>query len=136
MIAGISLQRLESTFKLIGKEKNVDSIVAAIEAVFGKVTSSKKDGQISDFVNCGVRHQRLPDGSVSKDQDDYIAALKKIRSEELRTAKSTDPCSTALHGLYSSLLGAVAYAMLTQSDAQAISHSCKTFELGCSCYAS
>ena len=101
--------------KLAGKKANVMKIVKAIEDTFGKVTSSYSGDQISDFTNCGVRHTRHPDGSVCMDQDEYIAALKPIRTDELRTSKSSDPCSASLQALFGSLLGAVAYSLLTQS---------------------
>ena len=86
-----------------------------MEKVFGKCTSSMRDGQVSDFVNCGVRHQRLPNGDISMDQDEYLMALKPIRSDKLRTKKSHEACSVELQGLFGSLLGAVAYSLLTQS---------------------
>ena len=54
--------------KISGRCWNVSQIVNKVEKVFGKVTSSMDaDDQISDFVNCGVRHQRLKDDSVSMD---------------------------------------------------------------------
>ena len=74
--------------KLAGKKANVMTIVKAIEDTFGKMTSSFSGDQISDFTNCGVRHTRHPDGSVCMDQDEYIAALKPIRTDELRTPKA------------------------------------------------
>ena len=47
-------------------------------------------------------------------QDECIAALKPIRTDELRTSKSSDPCSASLQVLFGSLLGAMAYSLLTQ----------------------
>ena len=47
-------------------------------------------------------------------QDECIAALKPIRTDELRTSKSSDPCSVSLQVLFGSLIGAMAYSLLTQ----------------------
>ena len=101
--------------KIIGVKHSVTKIVAELEKVFGKCTSSVRDGQVSDFVNCGVRHQRLPNGDISMDQDEYLVALKPTRSDELRTEESNEACSVELQGLFGNLLGAVAYSLLTHS---------------------
>jgi hypothetical protein len=85
-------------------------IITAIEKVFGKVTYAK-----SKFSNCGVRHTHLDNGDVVMDQDEYIAALIPISHADLTGAKSDTDCSEALKAIFWSLLGAVAYALLTQS---------------------
>jgi hypothetical protein len=86
-----------------------DAIIPALEAEFGKLSYSE-----SNFTNTGVRHKRLKDGTVTLDQDEYIAALKPINSPEMIGAPGDRPASDRLAELYRSLLGAAAYFLITQ----------------------
>ena len=95
--------------KLIGPEHEVEAIIAELETVFGKLKRNYKD-----FTNCGIRHRQHDDGSVELDQDEYIMALIPIATPELVGAKAEEPASEALIQLFWSLLGAVAYTLMTQ----------------------
>ena len=96
--------------KVAGEPHEVDALVTHLESGFGKLTFSE-----NCFTNCGLRHTRLPDGSIEMDQDEYISAMKAIRHPELTGRNSNEPCSEAVKGLYQSLLGAVAYALMSQA---------------------
>ena len=66
---------------MTGTEPQVDTYVAAVESVFGKCKITKHD-----FVNCGVRCRKAPNGDVIMDQDAYIKTLRPITSHELTGA--------------------------------------------------
>ena len=84
-----------------------------LEKEFGKLGYHE-----NDFTNTGVHHRLFtegPDkGSVCMDQDSYIKALKPIVHPDLVGAKAETPASPALGALYWSLLGALAYCLITQ----------------------
>ena len=86
-----------------------DLIVKELEAVFGKLSIHR-----STFTNCGIRNTLMPDGSVVMDQDEYIKALIPIVHPDLTGAPGDSPATPALSKLFWSLLGALAYSMLTQ----------------------
>merc|ERR1711946_119512 len=86
--------------KLIGPEREVESVILEIEKVFGKLKRNKYE-----FTNCGIHHKQHDDGTVELDQDEYIKALIPITHAELTGAKAETSCSEALIALYWSLLG-------------------------------
>ena len=96
--------------KVAGEPQEVEALIRHLEAGFGKLTFNE-----AEFTNCGLHHRRLPDGTVSMDQDEYILAMRPIRHAELTGRPSTEPCSAEVHQLYQSLLGAVAYALFSQA---------------------
>ena len=100
--------------KIAGRKAQVLEIVAAIEKVFGPVANSIKNGNCEDFTNCGVRHTVMPNGDVIADQDDYIKDLRTISNGEIVGKRSHEECSYELQSMFWSLLGAVAYTLLTQ----------------------
>ena len=86
--------------KLAGKKANGTKTAKAIDDTFGKVTSC-----------------------YSGDQDEYIVALKptdELCTDELKTSESSDPCSISLLILFGSLLGAMAYSLLTEVNCEQI----------------
>ena len=84
-------------------------IVPALEEVFGKLKINKKT-----FTNTGVRHSRQDDGTIVTDQDEYILALKTITTPKMIGKPAEDDADDELTALFWSLLGAVAYAIITQ----------------------
>ena len=56
----------------LGGEKHIikDEILPELERVFGKLKYHE-----NNFLNTGIQHKRLEDGSITLDQDDYIKAL-------------------------------------------------------------
>ena len=52
---------------LTGTEKEIDAYVKIVEATFGEVKLNKHS-----YTCVGVRQQKLADGSVQLDQDEYI----------------------------------------------------------------
>jgi len=95
--------------KLTGPELIVMEVVRGIEAVFGKLTFNK-----NQFTNTGVRHNRIPNGTIIIDQDEYITALKPINHHSMTGAKGEDDVTPPLKELFWSLLGALAFTLLTQ----------------------
>ena len=97
--------------KLAGEPKEVATIVQHIERTFGEL---KK--HYDTFTNCGIRHTRHSDGSITMDQDEYIQALCPITHTELTRTNLHNQASEQLQQLFASLLGAAAYALLAQHN--------------------
>jgi hypothetical protein len=95
--------------KITGEPHEVQLFMEGLEKVFGKLTTTK-----NEFTNCGVRHRRLKDGSLTMDQDDYIKALIPIAHKDLVGKAQNEPATPELESLFRSLLGAIAYTQLTQ----------------------
>ena len=65
-----------------------------------------------------MTHTRAADGTVTMDQDEYIAAFKPISPKYYQHLKAKDECPERLKdlkALYWSLVGAVAYVSMTQA---------------------
>ena len=105
----LMLSKHVDDLKIAGQKHHVEQLIAHIERVFGKMK-----GDYDDFTNCGVHQSRSADGSVTLDQDEYIDALIPIRHVDLVKAKADQPAGGPLPDLFVSLLGAAAYALLTQ----------------------
>jgi len=84
-------------------------IIPALEEVFGKLKINK-----NTFTNTGVRHTRQADGTIVTDQDEYIQALKPITNHKMVGKPADDDADDELTALFWSLLGAAAYAIITQ----------------------
>ena len=84
-------------------------IMPPLEKAFGKLAYTEET-----FTNTGVRHTHKDDGSIVMDQDEYIGALKPIHHHSMIGASPEAPCSDELIALFWSLLGAAAYALITQ----------------------
>ena len=105
----LMLSKHVDDLKIAGEKRHVEQLISHIERVFGKMK-----GDYDDFTNCGVHQSRAADGTVTLDQDEYINALIPIRHADLVKAKSDQPAGGQLPDLFVSLLGAAAYALLTQ----------------------
>ena len=68
----------------------------------------------TDFTCVGIHHVRSRDGTITLDQNDYISAMKPIVHPDLVGKPADEPCAETITRLYWSLLGAVAYTLLTQ----------------------
>ena len=98
--------------KITGTKAIILWILQQIEKVFGPLKI-----EWHNFTNCGVRHIQDPSTfEVTLDQAEYIKGIKTIIHTELQTSASTDKCSEAVHALYWSILGAIAFAVLTRPD--------------------
>ena len=83
-----------------------------MEAVFGKLTVLW-----DQFTNCGVRHLLdVPKNILTLDQTAYIAALKPIAHDGLCSMSADDLIEGLLYTMFRSLLGAIAWCMLTRAD--------------------
>ena len=98
--------------KIAGEKKYVDQLLKALEEAFGKPTV-----QWHTFTNCGVRHIQDPKTfEITLDQHEYITALKPIQHRDLQGLSSETLLEPQMLTLYQSLLGAVAFAVLTRLD--------------------
>ena len=66
-----------------------------------------------DVVSVGVSHKQREDGTVELDQDAYIAQLVPISGPSLFGKPADEEADAALQWAFMSLLGAVAYALIT-----------------------
>jgi hypothetical protein len=99
--------------KIIGSKEIILWICKKLEEVFGPLKLIW-----NTFTNCGVRHIQDPSTKeCSLDQIEYIAAFKPIVHAEITKESSDSLVSSDLQTLYMSLLGAVAFAVLTRMDA-------------------
>ena len=80
-----------------------------LEQRFGKL-EIKKD----DFVNVGIRHRRQRNGDIILDQCAYIESLGQIKSKNITKSSGATLCDPADHQQFRSLLGALAYCVMTQ----------------------
>ena len=97
--------------KVAGKPQVVTDFVAHLEKTFGKLKVTR-----GDFDNCGVRHVQHADGSIELNQQKYAMQLKPIISPELQSGFPESAASEQLVAQFISLLGAVAYLLLTRVD--------------------
>ena len=95
---------------LTGQESLVDDYVKMVEKVFGECKVSKHS-----FTCVGVRHQKLENGDISLDQDEYIKTMRPIVSPELIGAPPDAKATKHVSDQFGSLRGALAYTALTQS---------------------
>eukprot|EP00438_Fugacium_kawagutii_P035880 Skav204682 [mRNA] locus=scaffold1284:96116:106049:- [translate_table: standard] len=95
--------------KIAGEEREVQLLLQALEKAFGK-----SDRNNNNFTCVGIRHHRSPDGTITLDQNEYISALKPIHHPDITGKPMDEPCTEPVMRLYWSLLGAVAYTLLTQ----------------------
>ena len=93
--------------KLGGQPRVIKEIIQALESEFGKLTHA-----LESFTNTGVRQKRLSYGSVTMDQDEYIAALRPIVFPDMIVAPGEREATPELSELFRSLLGAAAYFLL------------------------
>ncbi len=71
----------------------------------------------NNFTNCGVRHQQdVETKEVSLDQIEYVKGISLCVSSEISSSKPEEAASSGLHAQYWSVLGAIAYAVLTRPD--------------------
>ena len=98
--------------KITGYRETVVWVVKKIEEQFGQL---KIDW--NNFTNCGVRHrQDTTTKEVTLDQDEYIKGIKLCVHADISSVSSESKAGNDLHAQYWSVLGAIAYAVLTRPD--------------------
>ena len=84
----------------------VQELLKILEQEFGELTI-----QHGTFTNCGVQHIQNPfTREITLDQIDFLTKLRTIEHPQLSTGTNEEKCVQALHQLFISLLGAIAYA--------------------------
>ena len=98
--------------KLTGERKIIEEILKQIQDVFGELKI-----EWHSFTNCGLRHIQDPGTfGITLDQEEYVKNLKPIIHGDLKGQSSEKECSPELTQLFMSLLGAVAYSLMTRID--------------------
>ena len=98
--------------KLTGKKKVIERVLQQIQEVFGEL-----EIEWFTFTNCGLRHiQDATTFLITLDQEDYIKNMKPIIRQDIKGLSSDTECTAEIIQLFMSLLGAVAYALMTRID--------------------
>jgi hypothetical protein len=98
--------------KITGERETILKVLKFIQDVFGELKI-----EWFTFTNCGLRHIQDPKTfGITLDQEEYIKNIKPIIHEDLKGRSSDSECSQELIQLFMSLLGAVAYALMTRID--------------------
>ena len=98
--------------KVAGRHEVVQELLKILESEFGELTIQR-----GTFTNCGVQHIQNPiTREITLDQVDFVSKLRTIEHPQLATGKNEEKCVPALHQLFISLLGAIAYATHTRVD--------------------
>eukprot|EP00959_Pyramimonas_sp_CCMP1952_P119702 2503118-Pyramimonas_sp.AAC.1 len=70
----------------------------------------------SNFVHCGLRHRQLEDMNSEVDQTEYTKNLNCINEKELQGRGDDEDPPEKHVKLYPSLLGAIAWCIMTRID--------------------
>ena len=98
--------------KITGIRETVVDVLKQIENQFGQL---KIDW--NNFTNCGVRHEQdATTKEVTLDQNEYIKGIKTCVHPDISSAGAETKACAELHAQYWSVLGAIAYAVLTRPD--------------------
>jgi hypothetical protein len=98
--------------KITGEREIVLWILEKLQEVFGQL---KIDW--NSFTNCGVRHTQDPNTkAITLDQIDYIKGVKVCEHPDIQAKQPEEKAGPELHAQYWSVLGAIAYAVLSRPD--------------------
>ena len=98
--------------KIAGVHIVVQELLKVLEQEFGELVIQR-----GTFTNCGVQHIQNPTTrEITLDQVDLLTKLRSIEHPQLATGTDEEKCVQALHSLFISLLGAIAYATHTRVD--------------------
>ena len=95
--------------QITGEESEVQALLEALKRTFGKI--GRND---NGFTCIGIHHFRNKSASISVGQHEYIKPMNPIRHPDLVGSDADADSSEAVIRLFGSLLGAVAYTLLTQ----------------------
>ena len=98
--------------KVTGVHSAVQWILKQIQDVFGQMKL-----EWNTFTNCGVRHsQDKTTKEVDLDQEEYIKGIRLCVHPDITGKPADSLAEPSLHEQYWSVLGAIAYAVLTRPD--------------------
>ena len=89
-----------------------DAICRKLETQFGELTIQEKK-----FEHLGIIHDQQADFSVVCSQDHYVKQLRLVSLESLPSDEETLVTDNDLLSSYSSLVGGIAWTLLTRSAA-------------------
>ena len=105
--------------RVAGRHEVVQELLGILELEFGELTIQR-----GTFTNCGVQHIQNPIArEITLDHIDFVSNLRTIEHRQLATGTNEEKCVPALHQLFISLLGAIAYATHTRVDVMAVSYT-------------
>ena len=93
----------------IGLPRDISLFKETLESVFGKLKYHEKS-----LTNTGIVHNMSPDGSISMSQTSYIQGIQPMSRSSLVGRPPEDEVDPATTTEFKSVLGAIAYAMMTQ----------------------
>ena len=96
--------------KLAGILLVIEALLYKLYQIFGELKQ-----EWYTFMNTGIQHTLLPDGTMTMDQDAYIQTIKPIRSPLLKRSPPTMNLDRDLHGQFWSLLGVIGFTTMTQA---------------------
>ena len=106
--------------KIAGEHGVVQELLKTLEREFGELTIQR-----GTFTNCGVQHIQNPiTREITLDKIDLVSKLRAIEHPQLFIGTHEEKCVKALHQLFISLLGAIAYATHTRVDVMGSSWRC------------
>ena len=98
--------------KIAAERKVAEWLIGKLQETFGELKISWHD-----FLNCGVQHTQTPTTfEVELHQIAYLANLKVIAHSDLCSTPNDDLATPELVELFISLVGALAYTLLTRVD--------------------
>ena len=94
--------------KVLGEPAYVKKYKQIVESHFGECVEN-----VTEFTCVGIHHVFSDDG-VALDQTEYIGSLKPVKHHKMIGLPADAEGDDELAGLYASLLGALAFALMTQ----------------------
>ena len=100
--------------KITGRHDEVDALLALLNKEFDQLKL-----EVDNFTHLGIKHKLLDDGSREVSQDHYVAELRPIPEDAVKTMGEDALVNEQLGGSYRSLLGGIAWTVQTRPDVAA-----------------
>ena len=97
--------------KVAAGERQHAELLAHLESRFG--TMKQADGK---FDHVGIRHEDVP-GGIRLHQDHYVSTLRCVCLDAVKHFPADEEATSEFHGYFRTLLGAVAWCLLTMPAA-------------------
>ncbi|CAE7203568.1 RE1 [Symbiodinium sp. CCMP2592] len=97
--------------KMIGPRRLIEEFVKHLTATFGRM-----DIEWHVFAFCGIQHRQAADGSISLDQNKFLAACKPITQPSALSGPAEKLLPEEARRHFLSLLMTLAYGLLTRPD--------------------
>ena len=97
--------------KMIGPRRLIEDFVKHLSSTFGRM-----DIEWHVFTFCGIQHRQAADGSISLDQNKFLAACKPITQPSALSGPAEKLLPEEARRHFLSLLMTLAYGLLTRPD--------------------